>query len=374
MSEGSAFTDCPAARSDARLGRPGLPPQPDAMTRRPRAPCLLLAVLAVASCARAPDPQYFEGDAMGTTYHVTLTALPDRVSRAEVQAVIDEVLDDADAHLSTWRDDSEISRFNSLASVDWVPVSDDLRSVLGEAQRVAGETQGAFDVTVAPIVDLWGFGRDTRAPVHAPSAQQLHDARDNVGRALLEVQEQPPAIRKRREGVRVDVAGIAPGFAVDRIAERLRRLRVKDALVELGGEVRAWGRNPDGVPWIVAVEAPVAGERRVYALVQLDGQSISTSGDYRDFRLVDGTRVSHTIDPRTGLPVDRGLASVSVVHPSAMTADAYATALIVLGPGPGLRFATEHHLAALLLERVPGRAGWREHVTPEFARLRQPRS
>jgi thiamine biosynthesis lipoprotein len=179
-------------------------------------------------------------------------------------------------------------------------------------------------------------------------------------------------VRKLRPGVQVDVAGIAPGYAVDCIAERLRRLHVDGALVEIGGEVRAWGRNPDGEPWRIAIEAPVAGERRAYALAELDDMSISTSGDYRDFRIVGGRRISHTIDPRTGAPVTHDLASVTVLHRSAMSADAYATALMVMGPESGLRFAEQRGLAALFLERVPGASGWRERVTPQFTRLRRP--
>jgi thiamine biosynthesis lipoprotein len=159
---------------------------------------------------------------------------------------------------------------------------------------------------------------------------------------------------------------------VDLVAERFQRLGVSDAIVEIGGEVRAWGRNPDGRPWRVAVETPLAGERRAYALVELAGMSVSTSGDYRDYRMVDGRRISHTIDPRSGAPVSHDLASVTVVHPSAMAADAYATALAVLGPEEGFRFAEQHRLAALFLERVPGGAQWHERVTPEFTRLRRP--
>lgn len=348
------------------------------------APCLcaprlarigvVLLSAALASCAGPADPQYFSGPTMGTTYHVTLTRLPRQVSREQVQAVVDEVLDDVDRRFSTWRNDSELARFNTLRGTQWVPVSDDLLAVVTEAQRVAAASHGAFDVTVAPLVDVWGFGRDGSRTTTAPDARALHDARDDVGYALLEVQDAPPALRKHRPGLRLDVSGIAPGFAVDRIAARLQRLQVRDAMVELGGEVRAWGRNPDGVPWRVAVEAPLSGERRVYAVVPLDGQSVSTSGDYRDFRIVAGRRISHTVDPRSGRPVEHGLASVTVVDASAMTADAYATALMVLGPEEGWRFAAEHQIAAMLLERVPGAPGWRERVTPQFARLRPPGS
>ncbi len=353
-----------------------MPTCPSSFPRRLRLAASVLAcvVALLAACARPADPQYFSGPTMGTTYHVTLTRLPGQVSREQVQAVIAEVLDEVDGRFSTWRSDSELSRFNALQDTQWVPVSDDLLAVVAEAQRVAEASHGAFDLTVAPLVDLWGFGRYGARAAAAPDERVLHAARDDVGHALLEVRAAPPALRKHRAGVRIDVAGIAPGFAVDRIASRLQRLQVRDAMVELGGEVRAWGRNPDGVPWRVAVEAPLSGERRAYTVVPLDGQSVSTSGDYRDFRIVAGRRVSHTVDPRSGRPVEHRLASVTVVAASAMTADAYATAMMVLGPEEGWRFATRHGIAAMLLERVPGAPGWRERVTPQFARLRPARS
>jgi thiamine biosynthesis lipoprotein len=333
---------------------------------------MVASLLTLGACERAPEPQYLAGPTMGTTYHVTVTALPGHVTRAQVQGVIDDELAEVDARLSTWRADSEISRFNASNSLGWTPVSRDLLVVLEAARRVSSESGGAFDVTVAPLVDLWGFGREVSDSDVAPTEEQLRQARAEVGFELLEVRETPPAVGKRRPGVRADVAGIAPGYAVDRIAERLRGLHVEDALVEIGGEVRAWGRNPDGARWRVAIEAPVAGERRAYALAELDDMSISTSGDYRDFHIVGGRRVSHTIDPRTGFPVAADLASVTVLHGSAMMADAYATALMVMGPESGMRFAELHGLAALFLVRVPGASGWHERVTPQFTRLRRP--
>jgi len=329
-------------------------------------------LLALTGCERPPAPQDFAGDTMGTTYHVTVTSLPDRVSREEVQGAIDELLTAVDLHLSTYRPDSEISRFNSSASTEWTRVSEPLWAVLVEGQRVSRESRGAFDVTVAPLVALWGFGEDPTAAPLQPTVDQLQSARSRVGYTKLELRESPPAIRKTVPGLRLDVAGIAPGYAVDIVAERFQRLGVRDAIVEIGGEVRAWGRNPDGRPWRVAVETPLAGERRAYALVELAGMSVSTSGDYRDYRMVDGRRISHTIDPRSGAPVSHDLASVTVLHSSATTADAYATALAVLGPEEGFRFAEQHRLAALFLERVPGGAQWHERVTPEFTRLRRP--
>jgi thiamine biosynthesis lipoprotein len=332
----------------------------------------LVALLMLCGCQRAPTPEYLAGDTMGTTYHVTVAALPRGVSRAAVQAVIDDELADVDAHLSTYRPDSEISRFDANPTAEWVPAAEPLYAVLAEAQRVSGESGGAFDVTVAPLVSLWGFGEAGPVAPREPTAAEIEAALATVGYGKLELRPSPRAVRKQVPGLRIDVAGIAPGYAVDRIAERLASLGVRSCIVEIGGEVRAWGRSPQQRPWRVAVEEPVAGERRPYALVDLDGMSISTSGDYRDYRIVGARRISHAIDPRRGEPVQHDLASVSVLERSAMSADAYATALMVLGPEEGFRFAQRHHLAALFLERVTGSESWRERVTPEFSRLRRP--
>ncbi len=331
----------------------------------------IAAMLALAACQRPTETQYFVGSTEGTTYHITVSSLPAHVTRARVQSAIDTVLAEVDTHLSTWRADSEISRFNLSARTDWMPASVPLITVMREAQRVGRESQGAFDVTVAPLVDLWGFGAGAKDAAGEPDARAIDAARAAVGFQKLELQSTPPAMRKLAPALRVDVAGIAPGYAVDRICQAFAALGVHDAIVEIGGEVRAWGRNPDDRPWRAAVEQPVAGERIPYTLVELDGMAVSTSGDYRDYRIVGQRRFSHTIDPRTGAPVTHDLASVTVLHPSAMTADAYATTLMVLGPDDGYRYAKRHELAVLMLERVPGQAEWRERVTPGFTRLRR---
>jgi thiamine biosynthesis lipoprotein len=193
-----------------------------------------------------------------------------------------------------------------------------------------------------------------------------------VGFAKLELVADSRSLRKTVPALQLDVNGIAPGYAVDLIVERFDALGLRDFLVEIGGEVRARGRNAQGRAWRVAVEAPLSGERRPYALVELDDLAISTSGDYRDFREFDGVRVSHTIDPRTGAPVAHSLASVSVVHPSAAFADAYSTALMVLGPEAGMALAMRVGLAALFIERSADERGFSDRFTPEFDRLRRP--
>jgi thiamine biosynthesis lipoprotein len=330
----------------------------------------LFCSLAAIACAPVAGPERYAGSTMGTTYEVLVPRRPGAVSRRETEALIRAVLDEADRHLSGWNPSSELSRFNAQGT-EWFPASDVLFEAVAAAQSVSRASGGAFDVTVAPLVRAWGFGAGAARDGGPPADAELETLRASVGYGKLELQSAPPAMRKSEPSLRIDLDGIAPGYAVDRIAARLEALGVRDYLVELGGEVRARGLNASGRPWRVAVEAPLAGERRPYALVELDGVAVSTSGDYRDFREVDGRRVSHTIDPRSGRPAEHRLASVTVVHASCAAADAWATALTVLGPEEGAGLAQRVGLAALFIEREASGA-LRERVTPAFASLRRP--
>jgi thiamine biosynthesis lipoprotein len=326
--------------------------------------------LGLAACG-ADRAEHLAGRTMGTTYEVVVPQPPAGLGRAELQRAVDEVLADVDSHLSNWNPDSEISRFNAEERTDWVPVSDVLFDLLATTQAIARASGGAFDVTVAPLVRAWGFGAQARDRTGSPTDAELEQLRQSVGYGKLELRKDPRSLRKTVPGLHVDLDGIAPGLAVDLIAARLEESGTRDYLVELGGEVRARGRSPAGRPWRVAVEAPLQGERRPYAIVELDGLSVSTSGDYRDFHDVDGRRVSHTIDPRSGTPVEHDLTSVTVIEDSAAEADAWATALMVLGPEQGLTLAEQKGIAALFIRRDRnGRL--HETSTQAFGAFRRP--
>jgi thiamine biosynthesis lipoprotein len=332
---------------------------------------LPLAALALLGCTQRPVPERIAGETMGTTYEVVVTHRPADLSRPAIQSAVDAVLAEVNGHLSGWDPRSELARFNAASATDWIPASELLIEAVDEAQAVSRASGGAFDVTVGPLVRAWGFGADAVAEGAAPAPAELERLRESVGYRRLESRVRPAALRKNVAALQVDLDGIAPGLAVDRIAVRLEALGLRDYLVELGGEVRARGRSPSGRPWRVAVEAPLAGQRRPYALVELDRMGVSTSGDYRDFREVDGRRLSHTIDPRTAAPVTHGLASVTVLHPSTAAADAWATALMVLGPEEGLALARRLDLAALFITRSTD-GSLLESATPAFEPFRRP--
>jgi thiamine biosynthesis lipoprotein len=336
---------------------------PSALTKILAPFCALLTV----ACGRSSQELVLSGPAMGTTYTVKVTAPPASVDGARLRQTIDDVLAQIDGSMSGYRADSEVARFNASASTQWYEVSAELATVVRSALDISEKSGGAFDITVAPLVAAWGFGPAGRPEV-LPNAEQVAQARASVGYRKLHVRLDPPALRKDIAELSIDLNGIAPGFAVDRLADRLLAMRVESVMIDIGGEIRAHGRNGRGEPWHIAVEHPVDTHRTPYASVWLDAASVSTSGEYRDYYERDGRRYSHTIDPRTARPLDRAVGSVVVIAPSTALADGWATALNVLGPRDGLALAAKEHMPVLFIERAG--EGWRSVSTPEFERYR----
>ncbi len=300
------------------------------------------------------DPRpYFEmrGHTMGTTWSVKLadTDLLDG-ERNLLLREIEAELEHVNALMSTWREDSELSRFNASTSLEPFAVSKQTLEVFEIAQTVSRDSGGAFDVTVGPLVAAWGFGATDRVP-EPPSEEERAAIEGRVGFEKLVVDSEAGALRKEHPNLSCDLSAIAKGHGVDRVAQLLDREGHRGYLVEIGGELRARGTRRDGRVWRVGVERPDTLSRASQQVIELRDVSLATSGDYRDFYEVDGQRISHTIDPRAGRPIDHRLASVSVLHEEAVWADALATTLNVLGPHKGFRWAEERNLAALLLVR-----------------------
>lgn len=286
----------------------------------------------------------------------------------DVEAAVVHELQQVDAQLSTWRPDSEVARFNASAAGEWFPVSAPVAAVAVEALALSRRSGSAFDLTVAPLVQLWGFGPQAPVGESVPGAEAIAAAMQRVGWQQLEARLDPPALRKRVDGLSLDFSAIGKGHGVDRVAVRLDGLGCHSYLVDIGGEVRTRGRNSTGRPWRIGVEQP-DGSLPQWVL-RLSGQSAATSGDYRNFRLLDGRRLSHTIDPRVGAPVSHALASVTVVAASAAEADGLATAIQVLGPVGGWHFARREGLAALLLVR--SESGFERRYTESMSQFLQP--
>jgi thiamine biosynthesis lipoprotein len=288
------------------------------------------------------------------------------MSAAEVKAGIEDRLETVNRQMSTWRKDSEISRFNAYAGTDWFPISADTLTVLKEAHRISELSGGKFDITVMPLVNLWSFGPENR-PQKVPSEEEIAAKRQSVGYTLLAFRTDGPAVRKSRSGVTVDLSAIAKGFGVDKLAEYLDSLGVPGYMVEIGGEVGCKGTKADGSPWRIGIQSPKQLKQSAFRVVPLHDRAMATSGDYRNYFEQDGKRYSHTIDPHTGRPVTHKLVSATVVTETCMTADGLATAIMVLGPEAGYNFAVKNNLAVLLI--VADGKKFRQRATPAFERL-----
>ncbi|MCP5045131.1 MAG: FAD:protein FMN transferase [bacterium] len=312
----------------------------------------------------------FYGRTMGTTYSVKVAS--DTITdaeRADLAREIETQLEVVNALMSTYRSDSELSRFNAHASVEPFALSRETVEVFAVALQVSERSAGAFDVTVGPLVAAWGFGATERPP-GPPSEEELRELAARVGYAKLTLDEEDGTLRKIHPAVQCDLSAIAKGYGVDLVARALEEQGYENHLVEVGGELHAHGRKLDGEPWRVGIELPDSLTRSSHEVVRLHDVSLATSGDYRDYYEVDGERISHTIDPRIGRPIRHNLASVSVLHPEAVWADALATTLSVLGPEQGFAWAVEQQLAALFLVRE-SEGVFKSLATPAFETLRQ---
>ncbi len=291
----------------------------------------------------------FRDGTMGTSYAVKILVdrHMDKHELRQLKTGIDERLESVNQRMSTYIDSSELMQFNLYSKLDWFPVSRELMQVVQQAQMVSRQSNGAFDITIGPLVNLWGFGPEVTAQ-ELPSQTQITKRRQWVGYEKLQVRENPPALKKDHPELYIDLSAIAKGYAVDKVAEYLEKNEIINYLIEVGGEIRARGHNASRQKWRIGVSSP--DERGgIQKVINVADVGIATSGDYRNYFEVDGVRYSHTIDPRTGRPITHNLASVTVVHKSCMLADAYATAIDVMGAENGYQMAVDQNLAVYLL-------------------------
>ena len=311
------------------------------------------------SCTEIPPPQLLTvtGATMGTWY--TVKYLPpqqvDDVTFSQVSAQIHARLERIDMLMSSYKKDSEVSRFNRLEKYKWFVVSQQTLDVVVLAQQISAQTQGAFDISVASLVSLWGFGPGVQQQ-QIPDADILANSLEQVGFLNLEVNIVASQIRKK-SALTIDVSAIAKGYGVDQVAVYLDEIGAESYMVEVGGEIRTKGLKPGNEPWRIAIESPQAqllGEqretqRKVQKIIDVVDIAVATSGDYRNYFEKDGQRYSHTIDPKTGYPITHNLASVTVLSDSAAHADALATAFSVMGAEKAIAFATAYNIAAYFI-------------------------
>ncbi|NII06664.1 FAD:protein FMN transferase [Luteibacter anthropi] len=317
----------------------------------------------------ATEVRRFEGETMGSTWSVN-AVLPDGANDTAIRNGIQAEVDRVVAQMSTYEAESDLSSFNRAPAGTWQTLPPEFYTVLSYALSLAKDSGGAYDPTVGPLVNLWGFGPD-KHPHEAPDPSTVEAARARVGWSRIRLDD---ATHRAFQpgGIYVDLSSVAKGFGVDQVARFLDRSGIRAYLVEVGGELRGKGRKPDGSPWHVGIERPGAAAGAVddpdelQRVIALTDKAIATSGDYRHFFESGGRFYSHHIDPRTGYPVAHRVASVSILADDCMHADSMGTTMTVLGPEQGMAYAKAHHVAVMFI--LYGKDGcFEERMSPAFA-------
>lgn len=330
---------------------------------------ILLLVVNVTACFpsnnSAKKEILLQGRTMGTTYNIKVVATSEEVELLQLHAKIDAALKQVNQEMSTYIPDSEISRFNKSTSLEPVEVSDGFARVLAESIRLGELSDGKLDITVGPLVNLWGFGPELR-PETVPSDELLTNTRARVGLKNLHLSGNQ--LTKDIPNLYVDLSTTAKGYGVDVVAELIEANGIVNYLVEIGGEMRLRGFKHTGELWAIAIEKPIfdpSGDHRaVQQVIIPKDNAVATSGDYRNYFEADGQRFSHIIDPETGKPINHNLVSVTIIAPSSMTADGLSTTLMVMGVEKGLEFAIKNDFAALFIYKTEN--GFTEEFTVKF--------
>lgn len=329
-----------------------------------RSLCVFFVVITLSSCSKytPKNPFSFIGKTMGTTYSIKGHGPFGGLKEQEIKENVDRALKRINLLMSTYIKDSEISKFNRHFSTEPFAISKELQTVVIASDEIGHFSQGAFDITISPLVNLWGFGPKEFTKV--PTREKIQETLQTVGYQKLGILHDPPRLQKKNPELRIDLSAIAKGYGVDYIARLLDGFQVDNYMVEIGGEVTTKGVNYQGKPWGIAVEVPNVKTRELGRILALRDVSVATSGDYRNYFEKDGRRYSHTISPITGEPITHHLASVTVVHKSCMKADGWATALNVMGFEKGSKVAKALSLPVMFI--VKTKDGFEEMMTDQF--------
>ncbi|MBY7852905.1 FAD:protein FMN transferase [Vibrio fluvialis] len=321
----------------------------------------LASLLLLAGCEQPPQQVHLSGPTMGTSYNIKYLQQDGLPSSDDLHKEIDRLLEEVNDQMSTYRKDSELSRFNQYQGIDPFEVSNQTATVVREAIRLNGLTEGALDVTVGPLVNLWGFGPEARPEV-VPTDAELAERKANTGIHHLSVEGNK--LSKDLPHLYVDLSTIAKGWGVDVVANYIESQGIHNYMVEVGGEIRLKGLNRDGVQWRIAVEKPTVDERSIQEIIEPGDMAIATSGDYRNYFERDGVRYSHIINPQTGRPIHNRVVSVTVLDKSCMTADGLATGLMVLGDEKGIEIAEQNHIPVFMIVKTDD--GFKEIASSAF--------
>ncbi|MEM6415836.1 MAG: FAD:protein FMN transferase [Pseudomonadota bacterium] len=317
---------------------------------------LFAFLLLSAGCGSGSNVFRITGQTMGTTYNIVVVDRNNLIDEQNLRVAVEETLIEVNAVFSNWDKKSEVSRFNALETTKPIEISKEFADIISLSERIHTSSDGAFDITLGPLVELWGFGAQKRKvsleQTERPSAEEIAVAKRLVGHnRLLQLSEDGKTLRKSDPRTSVYLAAIAKGHGIDRVAYALSNLGLNDYMVEIGGDLIAKGVNPEGKPWRIGIERPDASQGTVQQVIEVSGHGMATSGDYRNYYEKNGRRYTHIIDGVTGEPIRHLTASVTVLGETAAKADAWATALLVLGEARGLAIAENQDIAALFITR-----------------------
>ena len=300
------------------------------------------------ACQPTQKTLKYSGQTMGTTYNVVVVT--DNEAQSEIIGdTITRALEKVNAQLSNWDSNSEISRFNDLKSSQPAEISEDLTRVMEMANTIHEKSGGIFDITISPLIEIWGFGSEART-MAKPSDQEVQAALNKIGQAdKLVLNARQKTLLKLDPNTQINLSPIGKGYGIDQIANGLAGLGINDFLVEIGGDLVARGKNPHGNAWQIGIEQPDPLKKDIHRLVTIHDMAMATSGDYKNYFEEGGIKYSHIINPKTGFPITHKTVSVTVLAENATLADGWATALLALGERQGMKIAEQNKIAALFI-------------------------
>lgn len=325
---------------------------------------LTVMSLALAGCQPAQRIEVLSGLTMGSTYTIKYVSHSGTPAADAAGVAVQGILDEVDRQMSTYRADSDLSRFNRLPAGSCEAMPEPVLQLVRYAGELSELSDGQFDITIHPLLDVWGFGPGSREQ-RVPSADEIAAAQERMGHRHLRIEDNQLC---KEIDLKLDLNSIAAGYTVDRIAEHFEEMGIGSYMIEVTGELIAKGRKPDNSPWRIALEQPVGkGERVLHRVLEIDGWGVNTSGDYRNYFEEDGVRFSHTLNPKSGAPIAHNLAAVTVIDRSALAADGLGTLLLVVGLEEGMELARKHDIAALFVTRE--KEEFRSHASPVFEQM-----
>ena len=297
-----------------------------------------------------------KGNTMGTYYLVEVIDIPIKLKIKTIKSEIENTLVRANKILSNWDKESEISKINNFKKNTVIKISDELNEVFKTANKINTKSNGFFDLTIDPIIELWGFGYNSKKLEFLPTEKQIKNALSLVGQKLfLKIDFEKNELTKKNKYLKINLSSIGKGYGIDLIGKKLDQLGIKNYIINIGGDILTKGYNSKKENWVIGIENPNLKEKLIKEVVNLTNKGLATSGDYKNFFTKNGKSYSHIINPKTGKPIIHSTKSVTVIHENAMKADGWATAFLSLGSLKGLKIAEKEKLAVMFIDKIDNR-------------------